>query len=61
MIQSMFELKPTKWIDITQMNTNEYVNLYVNMRDAYKNNLKRLIIHTKYGIYYLLSVISINI
>jgi hypothetical protein len=53
-IQSMFELYPSaKWIDITQMNTNEYVNLYVNMRDAYKNNLKRLIIHTKYGIYYL--------
>ena len=42
-----------KYIDITKLDEDFIVELNVKLEDAYNNVLKRIIIVSKYGIYYL--------
>ena len=42
-----------KYIDITKLEEDFIVELNVKLEDAYNNVLKRIIIVSKYGIYYL--------
>ena len=44
---------PAKFIDITGLNEDFYIEVNVGLEDAYKRILKRIIIKSKYGIYYL--------
>jgi curved DNA-binding protein CbpA len=44
---------PAKFIDITGLNEDFYIEVNVGLEDAYKRVLKRIIIKSKYGIYYL--------
>ena len=42
-----------KYIDITKLDEDFIIELNVKLEDAYNNSLKRIIIVSKYGIYYL--------
>ena len=42
-----------KYIDITKLDDDFIIELNVKLEDAYNNCLKRIIIVSKYGIYYL--------
>ena len=42
-----------KYIDITKLDVDFIIELNVKLEDAYNNSLKRIIIVSKYGIYYL--------
>ena len=44
---------PAKFIDITGLNEDFYIEVNVGLEDAYKRVLKRITIKSKYGIYYL--------
>ena len=44
---------PAKFIDIMNLNDDFYIDVNVELEDAYNNVLKRIIIKSKYGIYYL--------
>ena len=44
---------PAKFIDITGLNEDFYIEVNVGLEDAYKHILKRITIKSKYGIYYL--------
>jgi curved DNA-binding protein CbpA len=44
---------PAKFIDITGLNEDFYIEVNVGLEDAYKRILKRITIKSKYGIYYL--------
>ena len=44
---------PAKFIDIMNLNDDFYIDVNVDLEDAYNNVLKRIIIKSKYGIYYL--------
>ena len=43
----------SKFIDITKLNEDFILELNVELKDAYNNVLKKIIIVSKYGIYYL--------
>ena len=42
-----------KWIDITDLVSDETIHFFVSMIDAYKGKMKVVFVNTKYGIYYL--------
>ena len=44
---------PAKFIDITGLNEDFYIEVNVGLEDAYKHILKRITIKSKYGTYYL--------
>tara|TARA_A100001015_G_scaffold237997_2_gene270767 strand:+ start:340 stop:1158 length:819 start_codon:yes stop_codon:yes gene_type:complete len=44
---------PAKFIDITGLNEDFYIEVNVELEDAYKRVLKKITIKSKYGIYYL--------
>jgi len=44
---------PAKFIDIMNLNDDFYIDVNVDLEDSYNNVLKRIIIKSKYGIYYL--------
>jgi len=44
---------PAKFIDITGLDEDFYIEVNVGLEDAYKHILKRITIKSKYGIYYL--------
>ena len=44
---------PAKFIDITGLNEDFYIEVNVGLEDSYKRILKRITIKSKYGIYYL--------
>ena len=44
---------PAKFVDITGLNDDFYIEVNVGLEDAYKRVLKRITIKSKYGIYYL--------
>ena len=44
---------PAKFIDITGLNEDFYIEVNVGLEDAYKRVLKRITIKSKFGIYYL--------
>ena len=44
---------PAKFIDIMNLNDDFYIDVNVDLEDAYNNVLKRITIKSKYGIYYL--------
>ena len=42
-----------KWIDITNLMSNEIIHFFVSMIDAYKEKIKVVFVKTIFGIYYL--------
>jgi len=44
---------PAKFIDITGLNDDFYIEVNVRLEDAYKRILKKITIKSRYGIYYL--------
>ena len=52
-VQDKSIVVPAKFIDITGLNEDFYIDVNVDLEDAYKHTLKKIIIKSKYGIYYL--------
>ena len=52
-VQDKSIVVPAKFIDITGLNEDFYIDVNVDLEDAYKHTLKKITIKSKYGIYYL--------
>ena len=52
-VQDKSIVVPAKFIDITYLNEDFYIDVNVDLEDSYKRVLKKIIIKSKYGIYYL--------